>query len=117
MEKIEICPNCGHVFEILESQVVKAGFGRCRMCGRKGAPISVGVEEYRNMTFENKPQGSGTLDSKSWLILGALLIVGIFLFLRGDWLDNLCWIAFAAMMGAFYLIERGQLEKKWKKKD
>lgn len=117
MEKIEVCPNCGHVFEILESQMAKAGASRCPVCGRKGEPVSATPEGYKKMEFADTPQGTGQLDSKTWLILGAILVAGIFTFLAGSWMDRICGIVFILALAAFYLIERMQLEKKWKKKD
>ena len=116
MEKLEFCPNCGHVFVVLESQMVKAGAARCPVCGRKGAPVSATPEEYKNMAFENKPQGSGRLDAKTWIVLGAILAAGIFTFLMQSWSDRICGVVFIFVLAAFYIIEKLQLEKKWKGK-
>ena len=115
MERLEVCPNCGHVFVIMESQIAKAG-GRCPVCGRPGPPVSVGAEEYGSMSFENRPQGSGRLDSKTWVVLGAIFVAGIFTFLAGNWAERICGAVFMLALAAFYLIERAQLEKMWKKK-
>jgi hypothetical protein len=112
MEKIDVCPNCGHVFEFIELHFLNRINGICPECKRKCRPVSVTPEEYKNMAFENKPpERRGRLDQKTRLFAGAACIMLILLFLMEDWVGKICWIISIGIMVVFYLIDRARAQK------
>lgn len=116
MGNLEVCPNCGHIFVAPETQLIRAG-GRCRFCGQKGKVLEATPEEYRKMVFDKKPPADAPpFDSKTWLMLGAIILLGVAVFAMGGWIERICSVVFIFALAAFYLIERAQLEKIWKKK-
>jgi len=115
MEKLEVCPNCGHIFEIIEIQMVRPG-GRCKFCGQKGRMLETTPEEYRKMVFDKKPPADvPPFDSKTWLMLGAIILLGVAVFAMGGWIERICSVVFIVALAAFYILEKSELEKKWKK--